>query len=168
MKRRDFLRDAAFMAGAAGLGLNALPALAAGAPGDVFAQTLPDAAGGMHKLADLLGKPVVVNFWATWCPPCVKEMPDLQALHTRFDSVNFVGLAVDTGKNVQAFIKKIKVSYPLLIIGNDGIPLMRSLGNQPGGLPFTVVFDAKGQMKSNVLGEIKPDALSRLLQGMVA
>src|SRR5690606_21467840 len=96
----------------------------------------------------------------------VKEMPDLDALHQKHTSVHFVGLAVDTAKNVDKFIQKVQVSYPLLIAGHGGIKQMRDLGNQTGGLPFTVIFDANGRMSTKILGQIKPDELDSYLTGM--
>src|SRR5690606_2201538 len=113
-----------------------------------------------------LGKPVVLNFWATWCPPCVKEMPDLDALHQKHSGVHFVGLAVDTAGNVEKFTQKVKVGYPLLVAGHGGIQLMRELGNKSGGLPFTVIFDAAGREVRHFLGQIKPDELDAQLTQM--
>ncbi len=115
-----------------------------------------------------LGKPLVMNFWATWCPPCVKEMPDLDALHKKYPAVQFLGMGVDTASNIRSFIQKTQVSYPLLVVGHDGIQLMRDLGNQVGGLPFTVVFNAKGQPIHRVLGEVKPAQFEPIVQGLTA
>lgn len=168
MKRRDFLRQAAVgAAGAAGLLGLAWPAWASALPPDPFyAHTFSDTQGGQVEFAEYLGKPLVLNFWATWCPPCVKEMPDLDALHKKHGNVQFVGLAVDTAANVQKFGEKVQVSYPLLIAGHGGIKLMRGLGNKNGGLPFTVVFDEKGRVSTKMLGQIKPDELDRYLANM--
>jgi hypothetical protein len=73
---------------------------------------------------------------------------------------------VDTAKNVRKFGEKVQVSYPLLIAGHQGIGMMRDLGNKQGGLPFTVVFDAQGGLKHEVLGEIDPAALDAYLEGL--
>lgn len=140
--------------------------LRAQAADSLFGLALPDANGNRHKLGDYLGTPLVVNFWATWCPPCVKEMPQLDALQKKYPSVRFLGLAVDTAANVVEFTRKIQVSYPLLIVGHDGIDLMRSLGDKMGGVPFTVVFDAKGMIRNHVIGEIDPAAFERIVQGV--
>ena len=115
-------------------------------------------------MSSYLGQPLVLNFWATWCPPCVKEMPDLEALHQQYPQVSFVGLAVDTSSNIQKFQEKVKVSYPLLVGGHGVIPLMRGLGNQTGGLPFTLLFNEEGQVVQRFLGQIKPDELERKIQ----
>lgn len=165
MKRRAFLLHAGRLAGA-GLAL-ALP-LPAAAADSLFDESFPDAQGSQQSLKQWLGKPVVVNFWATWCPPCVKEMPDLEALHQKYPDVHFLGLAVDTAVNVRKFNEKVQVTYPLLLIGHGGIERMRSMGNRAGGLPFTVVYDAKGQVAQTILGQVKPDELEKIIQGLLA
>ncbi len=170
MKRRTFLRQAAMLAGAGvatALGGATHSASASGAPDALFSQAFPDVSGQKLALNQWLGKPVVVNFWATWCPPCVKEMPDLEALHQKHGNVTFLGLGIDTVSNVQAFTEKVKVSYPLLILGHGGIELMRRLGNKAGGLPFTVVFDANGQPKDKILGQVDPAKLEGSLRSLL-
>jgi len=136
------------------------------APGDgpaLFDLTLPDPGGRAQPLERYRGRPLVVNFWATWCAPCVKEMPDLDALHRRFPKVQFVGIGVDTAENITQFIKKVPVAYPLLVAGNDGVDIVRSLGNTSGGLPFTVVFDADGSVRRTILGQVAVDDLAATL-----
>jgi len=165
MKRRGFLLRAGLLAGAGLAAAFPLPSLAAE---NLFDASFPDADGAEQPMKQWLGKPVVVNFWATWCPPCVKEMPDLEALHQKYPDVNFLGLAVDTAVNVRKFNEKVQVSYPLLMIGHGGIERMRSMGNRAGGLPFTVVYDAKGQVAETILGQVKPAELEKTIQGLLA
>lgn len=161
MNRRDFLGRAGQFAlgvGVAGAGLSA--AQAALLPSDpFFGYTFANLQGEDVALSTFKGRPVLANFWASWCPPCVREMPDLDALHHDYPDVSFLGLAVDTRVNVERFVKKVQVSYPLLLTGTQGIPLMRALGNKGGGLPFTVLFDRDGRVAHVVLGEVKVDAL---------
>jgi thiol-disulfide isomerase/thioredoxin len=164
MKRRDFILGGAVAAAVLGV---SQPRFALADTG-LFSQSFPDAHGTSHAMGDYLGKPLVVNFWATWCPPCLKEMPDLDALQKRFPAVQFVGLAVDTESNVRAFAKKVRVSYPLLVVGHAGIDLVRSLGDTAGGVPFTVVFDHKGLVRDRVVGQVRPDAFEAVLRGLSA
>jgi thiol-disulfide isomerase/thioredoxin len=117
-------------------------------------------------MAQWKGRPMLVNFWATWCAPCVKEMPELDALSQRHRAVQFVGLAVDTASNVAKFVAKVPVSYPLLIAGPGSIGLMRNLGNGPGGLPFTTIFAADGELKAHILGPVDPAQLDGTLAGL--
>ncbi|MEI2415200.1 TlpA disulfide reductase family protein [Orrella sp. JC864] len=180
MKRRVFLSGAAGVAAMAAGGWMAwrvssrkgpggsAPAQgqqgAAQADAGQFMQlALPDVAGRQVPLSSFAGQPMLVNFWATWCPPCVKEMPDLEALQKKFPQVRFVGIGIDTAENIRAFTEKVQVSYPLLVAGHQGIDIVRSLGNSAGGLPFTVVFDADGRVNRRILGQVKPDDLARTL-----
>jgi len=171
MKRRVFIRHAAMLAGAGAItawrGTASMANAGNSIPDALFNETFPDVSGHEFPLKQWLGKPVVVNFWATWCPPCVKEMPDLQALHKKYGDVNFIGLGIDTAANIQAFTEKVKVSYPLLILGHGGISLMQRLGNKPGGLPFTVVFDAHGQQKNTTLGQVQADKLEQSIRSLL-
>ncbi|QVQ24946.1 TlpA family protein disulfide reductase [Achromobacter deleyi] len=129
---------------------------------------LPDLNGASHSLAGWKGQPMVVNFWATWCAPCVKEMPELDALQKKYPNVRFVGIGVDSAANMQKFVEKVQVSYPLWVIGAGAIDTLRKLGNPSGGLPFTIVFNADGGINRKIVGEIQPDDLDRTLSGLKA
>jgi len=138
------------------------------APNPLYAQSFASLDQGEVTLRGFLGKPLVVNFWASWCPPCVKEMPDLQSLSQAHPAVGFVGLAVDTEANVRRFVRKTPVSYPILLGGHGGIQNMRDLGNRQGGLPFTVLFDAQGRAQRHVLGPIHVETLDGYLHALDA
>lgn len=124
--------------------------------------------GKPQSLSLLKGHPIVVNFWASWCGPCVEEMPALSQLQRDYakKGIQFVGLGVDSEKNVQAFLQKVKVAYPIYITGFGGADLARAFGNNAGGLPFTVVIDAKGNVRSTKLGQINPEALRQTLDAL--
>ena len=135
---------------------------------ELWKAQLQTAVGTQQALAAFKGKPVVVNFWASWCGPCVKEMPTLAALHREYEKkgITFVGLGVDSEKNVNAFLQKVPVDYPIYIAGFGGADLARSFGNNAGALPFTVVIDAKGVIRSTKLGEIDPKELKATLDAL--
>jgi len=137
-------------------------------PHAIYAQTFPDVDQEDVAMRGFLGKPMVLNFWASWCPPCVQEMPDLDVLAQAHPHVEFVGLAVDSMANVQRFREKVQVSYPLLISGHGGIQQMRDLGNRQGGLPFTVVFDAQGRIHHQILGQIRAAQLDGFIRALRA
>jgi len=121
--------------------------------------------GKPQSLSLLKGHPIVVNFWASWCGPCVEEMPELSQIQREYakKGIQFVGLGVDSAKNIQTFLQKVKVAYPIYVTGFGGADLARTFGNNAGGLPFTVVIDAKGNIRSTKLGQIDPAALRRTL-----
>lgn len=169
MNRRDFLGRAGCVALGVGMSGAGLPVARAALlpPDPFFGYTFADLQGADVALSAFAGRPVLANFWASWCPPCVREMPDLDALHHDYPGVAFLGLAIDTRVNVERFVQKVKVAYPLLLTGTQGIPLMRDLGNKTGGLPFTVVFDGDGRIVHRVLGEVQVDALRTRLDAML-
>lgn len=113
------------------------------------------------KLADLQGKPLVVNFWATWCPPCVKEMPDLDRFHQAHNAQGWhvVGLAIDGPTPVKAFLGRTPVHFPIGLAGFGGTELAQALGNSAGALPFTVVIDGQGRIRQRKMGPTHLDEL---------
>lgn len=129
----------------------------------LFALELPILSGESFSLASLKGKPLVLNFWATWCAPCVREMPLLDELAQAHPHVQFIGFALDTLKNMQKFDARVQVSYPLLVAGAKYLRLVKQLGNPGGGLPFTLVFDEKLQAQRLLLGEIEKEDLQGFL-----
>jgi thiol-disulfide isomerase/thioredoxin len=97
-------------------------------------------------MASLRGTPLVLNFWGTWCAPCVREMPELDRFQREFGPQGWrvVGLAVDNPTAVRQFLARTPVSYTIALAGLDGSALARRLGNEEGGLPYTVVIDRRG------------------------
>ena len=135
-------------------------------PDPFYNHAFDELAGASRDMREFLGKPLVFNFWATWCPPCVKEMPDLNALNEQHPDVAFLGLAMDSDSNVRKFLEKVPVDYDILMAGKGGMRLMRELGNRQGGLPFTVVFDAQGRLSRRILGQVKPDVLDGYIRDL--
>jgi len=159
----------------AALALQSAPALAAPAPAvqpnavsQLWSAAVTNTDGKPQSLAAYKGRPVVINFWASWCGPCVAEMPELSALSREYakKGIQFVGLGVDSATNVKTFLQKVKVDYPVYIAGFGGADIARAFGNNAGGLPFTVVIDAKGTVRSTKLGQIKPDELRHTLDAL--
>lgn len=134
----------------------------------LFHSQLPDPAGTPLDLAQFRGKTVVVNFWASWCGPCVEEMPELTALHKEYaqksgQKVAFLGIGIDSASNIQEFLQKVRVDYPLAVAGFAGTELTRAFGNEAGGLPFTVVIAPDGAVTYRKMGRITADELRKVL-----
>lgn len=108
------------------------------------------------SVAALRGKPLVVNFWATWCPPCVEEMPLLDAFYRQNSSKGWqvIGLAIDQPSQVKRFLTQRPVSYPIGLAGLGGSELARALGNKSGALPFTLVLLPDGRILQSKLGKL--------------
>ncbi len=126
---------------------------------------MPDLTGKPQQLTAYKGQVVVINFWATWCPPCRKEMPDLVALQQKFkgQGVQVVGLSIDTAENVKAFQQQYQIPFPLLIAEPEVAQWSTELGNAAAGLPFTLVLDKNGEIRHAQLGQISAPALETLL-----
>jgi thiol-disulfide isomerase/thioredoxin len=131
------------------------------AAGALYGQSLNDLSGKPQALAQWKGKPLLVNFWASWCAPCVQEMPELSELAAKDGGKHFnvIGIGIDSPANLVEFTRKTKVAYPLYVGGLSGTDLSRELGNANGGLPFTVLIGADGQVRKTYLGRLKFDQL---------
>jgi thiol-disulfide isomerase/thioredoxin len=128
-----------------------------GAVSELYAQSMNDAKGAPQALSQWKGKALVVNFWAPWCAPCVQEMPELAQLaaDNADKNIQVIGIGIDSPTNIAQFADKFKIPYPLYVAGMSGTDLSRKFGNSAGGLPYTVLIGADGQVKKTYLGRIK-------------
>lgn len=159
--RRWLLGGVAAAAGLAGAGLawwRLRPAdVASDAVSGLWSQEFPGLSGqppvAMHQY---LGKPLLLNFWATWCPPCVEELPLLDRFYQerRAKGWTVLALAVDQEAAVARFLQKRPLSLPVAIAGMQGAALGKELGNSAGGLPYSVLFDAKGMARERKMGQL--------------
>jgi len=121
----------------------------------LFAATLWDADDRPFVLAALRGRPLVVNFWARWCGPCRVEIPELARLHRMLKDKGLavVGIGLeDKADTVREFALAYEMEYTVLLAKEQGIPLLRALGNAKAGLPYTLVIDAQGRVVARKLG----------------
>jgi thiol-disulfide isomerase/thioredoxin len=124
----------------------------------------PDGSGKLD-MQPLKGKPLLINFWATWCPPCVEELPLLERFYgqNKAKSMQIVGLAADKPEAVRTFLKKLPLTFPIGITDLSGIALSKSWGNLAGGLPFSVMLAADGRVMQRKMGKLSEDDLNTWL-----
>jgi len=146
-----------------------IPALRPNSPADAFwlarFETLD---GGELAARSLRGKPLLLNFWATWCAPCVRELPEIEHFLKSQPGWQGLGLAIDRKEAVQEFLGRLPLSLPLALGGVQGLELGRQLGNSQGGLPFSVVFDAAGQLFWRRLGALQAGELEAVAQALAS
>lgn len=166
VSRRRFLLagvGAAALAGGAGLAVYRLRQIPVGATAVamLFAKSFDDAQGQLQPMAQWKGQWLVLNFWATWCSPCVEEMPTLQQVARDYGTrgVAVVGLGIDTPAAIRRFQSQLKLDLPLLVAGAGGTELARALGNPSGALPYTVLISPKGAVDEAHLGLLRPELL---------
>jgi len=125
--------------------------------------------GKLANLSEWQGKVLVVNFWASWCPPCVEEMPTLDHLQQEYlqQNVLFVGIGIDSPSNIREFLKSTPVSYPIVIGGMEGSNISKQMGNTQGALPYTVVINTKGKAVYTKLGKIDEDELIKAIKSAI-
>ncbi|MEN9903567.1 MAG: hypothetical protein RLZZ555_132 [Pseudomonadota bacterium] len=173
MKRRTMLTAGAALAALAGAGLvwrrqqsEALAHPDAAALEAFWSQSWETPDGRTLAAAESRGRPLLVNFWATWCPPCVEELPLLDDFHRSQQGQGWrvLGLAIDQPSAVRAFLARRPLGFPIGLAGLGGTELSRQLGNANGGLPFSVLFDRQGRLVERKLGRLHPDDLQRWQQ----
>jgi len=159
--RRWLLGGVAVAAGLAGAGLawwRLRPAeVAAGAEAGLWSKQFAGLSGQPAvAMRQYLGKPLLLNFWATWCPPCVDELPLLDRFYQERRAAGWtvLALAVDQEAAVARFLQKMPLSLPVAIAGMQGAALGKELGNTAGGLPYSVLFDAKGMARQRKMGQL--------------
>jgi thiol-disulfide isomerase/thioredoxin len=139
----------------------------------LFSASFIDPSGKPVELSSYRGKPLIVNFWARWCGPCRKEIPQLTKIQDSYREKGIVVLGIaleeaDAREAVADFAKAYDVNYPIVLGDNrKTLWLMQILGNSRGGLPFTVVIDAKGKLLSRKLGEITASELTEAAKSLL-
>jgi peroxiredoxin len=162
------------LAGAAGFSLQQYLAtdntVAAARINPVIGQPRPEFAmldldGKLRNIKEWDGQVVLLNFWATWCPPCMREIPDFIEIQHEFEGRGFqiVGVAVDNEDAVREFATAQGVNYPLLPGESEAIELANKYGNRIGGLPYSVLIDKNGNISSTFTGELNRTRLEQLL-----
>lgn len=132
--------------------------------------SLPDLADRPQPIEQWQGKILIINFWATWCPPCLKEMPEFVKLQEEYKDrgLQFVGIAIEEKQPVQEYLQRINVNYPILIGGEGATLLAQQLGNLINTVPFTVIVNQQGQIVHRQLGELTRQKALEFIEPLLA
>ena len=119
--------------------------------------SLPDLNEKIQTPDNWKGKILVINFWATWCTPCLKEIPMFNRVQSEYapDGVQFIGIAIDNKASIQEFMQKTPINYPVLYGVKTATKLVQEYGNDAGVLPYTVFIDAQGIIQRIAPGQLK-------------
>lgn|SRR5690554_4441230 len=136
----------------------------------LFESSFPDVNGDLQAIRQWQGKTIIVNFWATWCPPCLEEMPELSKMFTQYQQQGLVvvGISSDDLDSIRNFATDNPVSYPLLSGEMDAMPLGESLGNDKGVLPYTVIIKPDGNIAKTYFGLVNQVLLEQTFLPILA
>lgn len=122
--------------------------------------------GGKVQMQSFRGKPLLINFWATWCPPCIEELPLINDFFQKnsANGTQVLGLAIDRPDAVQGFLQKIPLKFPVGLAGANGSELAGQLGNPSGALPYSLLIGADGSILQRRLGKLSHSDLDAWAQ----
>jgi thiol-disulfide isomerase/thioredoxin len=131
----------------------------------LYATSLPDLDSHPQSFSQWKNKTLLINYWATWCAPCLEEIPALIRIQSRYSSKNLqiVGIALDSPDKVQGFAKSYGINYPLFIGGMGMMDLMHAQGNDVGALPFTLVVSPGGTATQTHLGALSEQQMESMI-----
>jgi len=137
--------------------------------GELIDFTLPDLDGKQRSLHEWRGKVIVLNFWATWCPPCREEIPLFISLQNKHqgDNLQIIGVAIDNLTAVKAFRQSVRINYPVLIGEELALPLLARYGNRMESLPYTVIIDRAGSIAVRKIGGFSQTELESLIAPLI-
>jgi len=125
-----------------------------------------DLSDAKRNIKEWDGKIIMLNFWATWCPPCKKEIPDFIELQKTYGNqgLQIIGIAVDDKDAVKEYAEAMSMNYPVLVTGGDGVQLAQRYGNVAGVLPYTVIINREGEISTTIRGELSKIRAKGLLE----
>lgn len=131
--------------------------------------SLPDVTGKQRPISEWKNKLLIINFWGTWCPPCLKEIPSFIKLQNQFidTELQFIGIAIDKKQAVIEYLKTISINYPILIGGDSAINLSYKLGNIIKAVPFTIIVNQQGQIIHRQPGEITNEEIIEIITPII-
>ena len=131
--------------------------------------TLPDLKGEAQKFSQWNDKVVLLNFWATWCPPCRREMPDFIEVYEQYKNKDFIviGVGIDDEDRIAEFVQQLKVNYPILVGGQTAMQVSRQYGNHSGALPYSILIDKNGVIRFRAGGLISRKKLLNQIEPLL-
>lgn len=131
----------------------------------LYAASLADSEGRIQALSQWRGRYLVVNFWATWCAPCVAEMPELDLLQRQYAerNVTIVGIGIDNEQRVREFRDRLGLHLTLLAGGYESLSIAQAFGDDQGVLPYTVMLSTKGEILHSRVGALEPGQMRQWL-----
>ena len=135
-------------------------------PAQEFA--MKDLEGNIRNITDWKGKVVLLNFWATWCPPCLREIPDFIELQNQYKNADFqiIGIAIDEIEAVKAFATTHGMNYPVIPSETEAIELAQRYGNTIGALPYSVFINQNGDVSHTIVGELSKFKAEKILESL--
>lgn len=130
---------------------------------------LPDLEGKPHSIAEWDGKILLINFWATWCPPCRDEIPDFLEVRDAYKDKGFeiVGVAIDDADSVRDFVDVLEIDYPILHGKGDAQAISQRYGNRSGALPYSVLIDREGHIRFSGAGRLPRASLEKAIDSLL-
>ena len=127
---------------------------------------ITDTDGQIRNIKDWDGKIILLNFWATWCPPCLKEIPDFIELQEKYGEQGFqvIGIAVDNEEAVREYMSEVKINYPIMIAEFEALELASRYGNRIGALPYSVIINRESEISDKITGELSKIKAEKLLK----
>jgi thiol-disulfide isomerase/thioredoxin len=130
----------------------------------IFNTRFKDIHGNENQIGQWKGKTIVLNFWATWCPPCKQEMPELDQFYQKHQAqLVIIGISADDLETTQGFIHEHPVRYPILVGDMQSMGFAEALGNHQSVLPYTVVIDKAGKVRKTIFGKVHTADLETIL-----
>ena len=131
--------------------------------------SLMDVSGQSRSVSEWQGKVLVINFWATWCPPCLEEIPHFINLQDKYgdQGLQFLGIALEGVDEVTSFANKLGINYPLLVGEQEVIKLAGKFGNRIGGLPYTVIIDRSGTINFIKVGPLSVSEAEQVITSLL-